>query len=176
MESIKKDFEKFISGSGYGSGSGSGYTIKKLHDKEIFYVDSLPCYPIRKINRIAFEIMLISTKDFSEKKCFLADFKGYIAHGETVREALIDARAKYFSDLDFEEVKRQLLGRFQKEGTLTVKELFVWHGLLTGSCVFGRSEFQKEHDLRDSDKLTLKEFVKLTENSFDWKHIKELMQ
>ena len=165
-------------GSGYGSGysSGYGYKIKKLHDKEIFYVDSLPCYPIGKINRIAFEIMLISTKDFSKKKCFLADFKGYIAHGETIRKALIDARGKYFSALDFGEVKRQLLGRFQKEETLTVKELFFWHGLLTGSCVFGRSEFQKEHDLKDSDKLTLKEFVKLTENSFGGQHIKELMR
>jgi hypothetical protein len=59
---------------------------------------------------------------------------------------------------------------------MTVKELYDWHGLLTGSCRFGRSEFQKEHHLKDTDELTLEQFVALTQAAFGGAKIKELLK
>ena len=63
----------------------------------------------------------------------------------------------------------------QKKKRLTVKELYSWHGALTGSCRFGRDEFQKEHNLKDEDTLSLEEFVKLTGDAFGGDKVRSLL-
>jgi hypothetical protein len=68
------------------------------------------------------------------------------------------------------------LKEFSKKEKMSVKELYDWHGLITGSCRFGRSAFQKEHHLKDSDELTLKQFVALTQDAFGGAKIKELLK
>ena len=103
---------------------------------------------------------------------------GCFAHGSTIREAIEDAMEKYYGNLDFldfDEAKEKLLAEFEEKGKLTVKELYQWHGILTGSCRFGRSEFQKQHNLKDDDLLSLEEFVKLTEDAFNGEKIRALM-
>ena len=184
MENIESAFEKFLSGSGngygngdgYGSGSGDGYGdgLKKINGRKVFYVDGIPCQPV-EVHNIWAKVKIINTKNFTLKECFLAKYHRSIAHGESVKDALRDAQEKYFSSLDFEDLKKKLLAEFSEKGALTVAELFKWHGLLTGSCTFGRQQFQEENDLKDSDKLTLKQFVKLTENAYGGEKIKELM-
>ena len=163
------------SGDGYGDGSGSNIIIKMLHKNSVFEVDKMAFIPLKvKENFIAG--ISISKKDFSETKCFLGKYENCIAHGNTIKEAILSAQEKYFSSFDFEQKKDQLLKLFEEKGKLTVKELYFWHGALTGSCKFGRSEFQKEHDLKDDDLLSLSEFVKLTKNSFGGEKIKLLKQ
>ena len=108
-------------------------------------------------------------------ECFLAKYRGFIAHGDSVKTALRDAQEKYLSSFDFDELKEKLLEEFKDKGSLTVAELFEWHGLLTGSCTFGRQHFQKEHNLKDTDRLTLTQFVSLTQNDFGGEKIKELI-
>ena len=172
MGNIESAFEKFLTGSG--SGSGSGYGLKKINERKIFYVDGLPCQPV-EVHNIWAKIKIISSKDFTLKECFLAKYHGAIAHGMSVKTALRDAQEKYFSSLDFEGLKKKILEEFSEKKSLTVAELFKWHGLLTGSCTFGRQQFQKENDLKDSDKLTLEQFVELTQNAYGGEKIKELL-
>lgn len=196
MESIESAFEKFLagcgsglgsgsgssyglgSGSGYGDGSGDGsgydYDLKKINERKVFYVDGLPCQPV-EVHNIWTKVKIINTNDFTLTECFLAKYHGAIAHGKSVKNALRDAQEKYFSSFDFENLKKKLLEKFSEEGSLTVAELFKWHGLLTGSCTFGRQQFQKENGLKNSDKLTLKQFVELTQNAYGGEKIKELM-
>ena len=58
---------------------------------------------------------------------------------------------------------------------LPVCTLYEWHGMLTGSCRFGRDEFMRTHALKDDDRLTLKEFVNLTATHFGGDKIQKLL-
>ena len=142
--------------------------------KKVFYLDGMPFIP-SKVKQNYAAGFSISTRDFSKKPCFLGKFEGFIAHGETIKEAILAAQEKYFSEIDFEEKKKKLLEAFSEKEKMSVKELFYWHGVFTGSCTFGRKEFQKEHGLKDEELLTLNEFVKLTETSFGGEKIRSLL-
>ena len=107
---------------------------------------------------------------------FVGRYETAIAHGETIREAIEAAREKYFSKLDFDGQKERLLAEFAEKKTISVKELYRWHGILTGSCEYGRSLFQSEHGLSDDDELTLNEFVKLTKSSYGGDIIARLVE
>lgn len=163
-------------GDAFGNGCGDGnkiiITIFKGH--KVYTIDKIPCYFVKVHDNYA-EVRIIDRHNFEETKAFIGKFNGRFAHGSTIREAIEDAREKYYSHLDFNEAKKQLLGEFEKKGKLTVKELYQWHGILTGSCRFGRSEFQKSHNLKDDDLLSLKEFVNLTEDAFNGEKIRALM-
>ena len=178
-KSIEEQFRKWIKnyGYGYGDGDGSGYgsniIIKMLHKNFVFEIDGMSFIPL-KIKESFVAGISVSKKYFSETKCFLGKFENCIAHGSSIKEAILSAQEKYFSSFDFEQKKEQFLKLFEEKGKLSVKELYFWHGALTGSCRFGRSEFQKEHNLKDDDLLSLSEFIKLTENSFGGEKIKLL--
>ena len=166
------------SGDGYGDGSGSGYGykifIQKYKEKDVYYVDGIPCVFVRVHEEWA-EVEIISNDDFTTKKAFLAKFENTLAHGESIKEAMTDAMQKYYSSLDFKAVKKKLLNEFAKKKRLTVKELYSWHGVLTGSCRFGRDEFQRAHNLKDEDTLSLEEFVKLTGDAFGGDKVRSLL-
>ena len=167
-------------GSGYGSGDGDGYGsgdkifIQKYKEKDVYYVDGIPCVFVRVHEEWA-EVEIISNDDFTTKKAFLAKFENTLAHGESIKEAMTDAMQKYYSSLDFKAVKKKLLNEFAKKKRLTVKELYSWHGVLTGSCRFGRDEFQRAHNLKDEDTLSLEEFVKLTGDAFGGDKVRSLL-
>lgn len=150
---------------GYGSGSGYGINIETFKGSKVYYVDKIPCV-FKRVHDNWAEVEVIDNDDFTTKKAFIGKFENTFAHGSTIREALTDAMTKYYSSLDFESVREKLLAEFEAKKRLTVKELYSWHGALTGSCRFGRDEFQKSHNLRDNDTLSLEEFISLTENAF----------
>lgn len=172
---------KFISGSGEGSGSddgsgsgsgsgdgwgwGSGIKISFAHSCPVTYIDGIPCI-VRSAHSRWVKVSIIRTDDFVLKDAFVGRYETAIAHGKTIREAIEAAREKYFSGLDFDEQKERLLAEFAEKKTMTVKELYRWHGILTGSCEYGRSLFQSEHGLKDADELTLEQFVSLTKGSY----------
>lgn len=161
-------------GNGSGNGDGSGYKIKMFKGCKVYYVDNIPCV-FKSVHSNFASVEIIDTTTFTTAKAFLGKFENCIAHGETIREAIEDARNKYYQSLDFEEVKEKLLAEFKSKNKLTVKELYNWHGILTGSCRFGRSQFQQEHNLKDDDLLSLEEFVKLTGSAFGGDKIKALV-
>ena len=158
-------------GNGYGNVDGNGYgngdciCIEFCKGNKVYYIDDFPCI-FKRVHDNWAEVEVIDNDDFTTKKAFIGKFENTFAHGSTIREALTDAMSKYYSSLDFESVKEKLLSEFEVKKRLTVKELYAWHGALTGSCRFGRDEFQKSHNLRDDDTLSLDEFISLTENAF----------
>ena len=56
-----------------------------------------------------------------------------------------------------------------------VKDFYQWHHILTGSCEMGRKSFASRHNIDiDNDMMTVKEFIKLTENAYCGDVIREL--
>ena len=152
-------------GSGYGSGYGDGIRIKQFKGRKVYYIDNIPCI-FKSVHENYASVEVLDVNSLELKKAFIGKFENCFAHGETIRDAIEDARNKYYQSLDFDEAKEKLLEEFKEKGKLTVKELYSWHGILTGSCRFGRTQFQTEHNLKDDDLLTLAEFVELTKNAF----------
>ena len=154
-------------GYGYGSGDGSGdkIRIEGYKGNKVYYVDEIPCI-FKCVHDNWAEVEVIDNNGFTTQKAFIGKFENTFAHGSSIRDALTDAMTKYYSSLDFDTVREKLLAQFEVKKRLSVKELYSWHGALTGSCRFGRDEFQKSHNLRDDDTLSLSEFISLTENAF----------
>ncbi|MBQ1778708.1 MAG: hypothetical protein IIZ93_11170 [Acidaminococcaceae bacterium] len=172
------------SGSGYGSGSGSGDgdlyrsengCILSLCGEDVLYVDGIPCVPRTK-HGDTMAVDVINNDDFSLTRAYVAKWQGVTAHGITVRDAVRAAKNKFCSRFDFDAKKERLLAEFAEKKRLSVKELYQWHGILTGSCEYGRSLFQEEHGLSDDDELTLDEFVKLTKSSYGGDVIARLVE
>jgi hypothetical protein len=51
-------------------------------------------------------------------------------------------------------------------GPMTGRQLYEWHGTLTGSCRFGRDAFVKERSIDLDRAYTLDEFVALTKDQY----------
>ena len=185
------DKEKIISGSGSGlgwgldsgeslglgsgSGEGEGYTLMILYGRIVHYIDGIPCLPV-SAHGDTMAVDVIDEQDWTLSRAYVARWQGEAAHGETVRKAVEAARNKYFARMGPGEKKRQLLDLFAEKGRLTVKELYAWHGRITGSCEFGRSRFQEEHGFKDDDTLSLEEFVELTRNAYGGDLIASLIE
>ena len=180
---METEIKKFLYGDGGGFGDGSGdgsgdednICIESYKGNKVYYVDEIPCV-FRRVHDNWAEVEIINNNDFTTKKAFIGKFENVFAHASTIREALTDAMTKYYSSLDFDTVKEKLLAEFEAKKRLTVKELYSWHGALTGSCRLGRDEFQKSHNLRDDDTLSLDEFISLTRNAFGGEKIRLLKE
>ena len=161
-------------GFGYGFGNGNGFKIKMYKGNLVYYIDNIPC-TFNSVHDNWACVNVINDSDFTSKKAFIAKESGFYAHGETIKEAFKAVKTKIFCSMSFEEKKVELLKEFEVKGKLSVAELFTWHGILTGSCEFGRKEFMNSHELKEDDYLTLKEFVDLTKNSFGGDKIRMLI-
>jgi len=177
------------SGDSYGRGIGGKYlgstcnvnnaalTILTYNGEPVYVVDGIPCV-FQSIHDTLAKVAVISKTDFTSQTAFIAQFNGFFAHGETVRDALLSAKEKYYRNIDFEAKKAELKALFSRSADkkLSVRTLYEWHGMLTGSCCFGRDEFIRTHTFKYDDRLTLKEFVNLTAAHFGGEKIKELLE
>jgi hypothetical protein len=68
--------------------------------------------------------------------------------------------------MDTEGKVAEFVKKFDKDGTYPTKDFYDWHGLLTGSCTFGRDSFAKDHNVDLDGKMTTKEFLRLTKDAF----------
>ena len=115
--------------------------------------------------------------DLTLKPCFIAKVGYCFAHGETLKEALDDATAKYSQTTPIEERINLFKETFDYSKVYPAKEFFKWHNTLTGSCEFGRKSFCQERGIDiEKDELTVEEFIKLTINSYGSDIIKQLKQ
>ena len=92
-----------------------------------------------------------------------------------MKEAAQAAKTKFFTKLNFAEKKTEFLELFQTKKKLSGKVLYEWHGILTGSCKFGRDRFCEQHNIDLQKKYTLGEFVKIVKDDFGGDKIKELL-
>lgn len=110
------------------------------------------------------------------KPCYIAKEGDYFAHGDTARQAMQDAHAKYIQNM----LKEKRIEAFVKAHPnylelYPVIDLFDWHNILTGSCRFGREQFCRENNIDiEKDSFTVEEFIKLTATSYGGEIIREL--
>ena len=183
MEERIRKFLQISSGSGSGDGSGDGYgdgsgfgsgdgygdgygdEIKKINGQDVYIVDGFATLVDVVLNNYAKGRILNS--DLTTSDCYIAKYGNFFAHGKTLKDAFRDAREKYEENAPIEE----RIERFNREFSdrnkpILGKELFSWHHILTGSCLFGREQFCKERNLSLDKYYTVNEFIDLTENAY----------
>lgn len=79
-----------------------------------------------------------------------------------------DAKAKYDSNKPVEERIADFKSAYTTLDTAVEhRDLYVWHNKLTGSCVFGRDQFVREHGLdKDNGSMSVQAFIDLTRSAY----------
>lgn len=176
-------FDGYSDGSGYGSGygSGDGYgsgfgkDIKIFNGDKVYLVDNTQTIIRQVRDNVAKGTILNS--DLTLTSCYVVKEGNTFAHGETLHRAMEALRDKLFEDMPEEE----RIAAFVKEHKAGVKypvsDLYDWHHRLTGSCEMGRKQFARDHNIDiEHDKITVEEFIKLTENAYGGETIKKLRE
>ena len=163
-------------GDGYGDGSGfgGGYGISMLNGERVYQIDDLPTL----IDSVSgnFAKGRILQLDLTTRPCYIAKVGNYFAHGDTLREAMADAQAKYNDNRPMAE----RIANFNKEFPdrnvkVDAARLFEWHHILTGSCLAGRKAFCRDHGLDyENGHYTVNEFIALTREAYGGEAIQQL--
>ena len=166
-------------GSGYGDGDGSGYGdgdgygIEELNHQKVYKIDGVQTIIDSVHGNYAKGKIL--KDDLTLTECFVAKCGNFFAHGETLKQALADASEKYNENKPLEERIAEFNETYpDNDAPIDGNELFSWHHVLTGSCLFGRKEFCSSKGLDINAKYTVREFISLTENAFGSDAIKKL--
>ena len=163
------------SGYGYGSGYGSGDGIEEFNHQKVYKIDGIQTIIDSVHNNYAKGRIINS--DLTTTECFIARCGNYFAHGKSLKQALLDVTEKYNENKPLEERISDFNNKFPDDDIpYEGSELFSWHHILTGSCLFGRQQFCKDRGLDIKKKYTIKQFIELTENSFGSSSIKELKE
>ena len=165
------------SGSGWGDGSGSGRgDISKVGRVNIYPIDNVPT-AIYSIHGNYARCGVLQ-QDLTLADCYVARCGNSFAHGITLQQAIEDARAKAMRTMSVDERVEQFLSTYpDPEALIPAKELFDWHNILTGSCLFGRKQFCAKRGIDvEHDNFSVKDFIKLTINSYGGDVIAELQK
>ena len=155
-------------GSGYGYGYGDGYgdgDWKVYAGRRIYYIDSLPTL----IDSVRGDYAKghIVGNDLVLRPCYIARHGDNWAHGDTLREAVRDAEAKWLENRPLKERLAEFVETHPDLDT-PYNDLFHWHHILTGSCEAGRKQWCREHGYKPTDSITVRAFIDQTR--FDYGH------
>lgn len=89
----------YCEGDGYGDGYGDGVTV--LNGERVYQIDDIPTLIDSVSWNFAKGRILLS--DLTTRPCYIAKVGKYFAHGDTLREAMADAQAKYNENRPLEE-------------------------------------------------------------------------
>lgn len=158
--------------SNSGSGSGRGGGLLSINGKKGYMVDGIPT----TISHIHGNIAkgTIVNNDLTETPCYIVKEGGYFAHGNSLAEANAALQEKLFNDMPVEERIAAFWECHTKGVKYPTKDFFEWHHKLTGSCLMGRRQFAKDHNVDLEGEMTVEEFITLTENSFGGDIIRQL--
>lgn len=165
-------------GGGYsaGDGSGSGFSqgdgLISINSKKAYRVDGIPT----TISHIHGNIAkgTIVNNDLTETPCYIVKEGNNFAHGKTLAEANASLQNKLFEEMPTKERIAAFWECHKKGIKYPTKDFFEWHHKLTGSCLMGRQQFAKDHDVDLEGEMTVEEFITLTENSFGGDIIRQL--
>jgi len=159
-------------GDGYGSGYGDG--IKEFNKIKIFNIDGVQTGIKQIKGNVAFGFIL--NNDFTTTKCYTVKQNNLFAHGKTIREAMNALSGKLFNDMpEVERIEKFIEYFTDIKKEYPCLEFYEWHHKLTGSCDIGRKSFAENNDINiETDKMTVFEFIKLTENQYGGDTIKKL--
>lgn len=161
-------------GSGSNDGSGSGHSggLNSINGKKVYIVDGIAT----TISHIHGNIAkgTIVNDDLTETPCYIVKEGKYFAHGKTLAEANASLQDKLFEEMPTEERIAAFWECHKKGVKYPTKDFFEWHHKLTGSCLMGRQQFAKDHDVDLEGEMTVEEFIVLTKNAFGEEIIKRL--
>lgn len=114
--------------------------------------------------------------DLTLRECFIAKAWNFFAHGETLHEATEAALEKYNDNKPEEDRIADFVAKYPTVATVVGnRDLFQAHHVLTGSCLFGRQQFAKEHGIDvKCGSMTVGEFIELTKEAYGGETIKRL--
>ena len=165
---------EYANGAGFGDGDGFEKGIKKINGNTVYRIDEVATIIKSVHGNIAYGFILKS--DLTLLQTYVAKCGRYFSHGETARDAMMDARRKYENNLPISELLRRFNEAFpDRDKLVPAKELFEWHGKLTNSCIQGRISFCKNHGLDwENGKYTVNRFIDLTKNAYGGEVIRRL--
>ena len=118
----------------------------------------------------------ILRSDLTLRPTYIARVGGFFAHGDTLREAREDASAKYMEHRPVKQrIAEFIAAHPSRTGKYAGEDLYMWHGMLTGSCRAGRNAWCADRGLDPKTaKLTVAEFCKLTSDAYGGSIIQQL--
>lgn len=152
----------------------SSTKITRFNGEQVYYIDGMPTVLTSVHGDIAHGYTI--GDDLTTTECYVARGHGYFAHGTTAREAAAGLERKIVSGMDTGAKVEEFVKRFSKDGKYPVRDFYEWHGLLTGSCKFGRDSFAKEHSISMDGEMGTKEFLGLTKDAFGSEVIREVIK
>lgn len=163
-------------GGGYGAGDGSGFSqgdgLISINSKKAYRVDGIPT-TISHIHGNTAKGTIVNN-DLTETPCYIVKEGNNFAHGKTLAEANTALQNKLLEIMPIEERIVAFWECHKKDIKYPTKDFFEWHHKLTGSCLMGRQQFAKDHDVDLEGEMTVEEFITLTENSFGGDIIRQL--
>ena len=169
-------------GAGYGSDDGSGYGADddRSYNLEISQINNMPTKNIDDILTAITAVRgnmakgFIVGTDLSFQPCFIVKQDRCFAHGTTLRKALDALRSKIFESMPEEDRIRSFVESHELDQEYENRDFFDWHKKLTGSCEAGRMAFVRDHQIDLDGKMTTREFLDLTKDSFGRNIIKKV--
>ena len=164
----------FGSGAGYGSddGSGDGADDDRSYNLEISQINNMPTKNIDDILTAITAVRgnmakgFIVGTDLSFQPCFIVKQDRCFSHGKTLKKALEALKDKIFESMPEEERIRSFVESHELEQEYANRDFFEWHKKLTGSCEAGRMAFVRDHQIDLDGKMTTRDFLELTRDSF----------
>lgn len=158
-------------GSGYGS--GDGYGVKEINGDTVYMVDDVPTIIKSVRGNIAQGYILQS--DLTQKPCYIVKEQNKFAHGSTLHDAFSSLQEKLYDGSTEEERIEAFRKKFPEYDTsYPNRDLFAYHHVLTGSCRMGRESFCEDKGISLDGSTTVREFIKLTKDSYGGKTIRKL--
>ena len=159
-------------GSGSGSGSGYGSGINRYNKVFINKIDNLQTGITHIKGKVAKGFIV--KDDLTTKNCYIVKDLGYFAHGDTLKEAYDSLQEKITDDLPTEKKIEMFRNNFNNKDKYSGHEFFKWHHILTGSCLFGRNAFVKQHDIDLDKTYTVAEFLQIVKGDYGWGVLEQL--
>lgn len=169
---VTDEVKRFLAvNTGYGYGYGDG--LLTLDGQHVHLIDGVQTVIASVTGNYARGYLV--QKDLTLKPCYIARHGDFFAHGETLKEAVSDAVAKWVKNRPLKERMDDFCKRFPTSETKAKCSVFYdWHNILTGSCRMGRDQFVKEHGLDMDAEYTVEYFIKITRNAYGGDVIREL--
>ena len=161
-------------GDGYGDGYGYGDGLKSFNNKPVYLIDNVQTL----IDSIKGNIAKgsIINDDFTLTPCYIAKYENYFAHGKTIKKAYADAQHKAFNNMPVEKRIELFCEKFNYFLPYKASEFFEWHGILTGSCNFGRESFCRNKEIDLNSDMNVFDFIRYTEYEYNGHVIKQLKE
>lgn len=159
---------------GRGYGTGYGFDVTFLNGERVYQIDREPTMIESVRGNFAKGCIILSS--MTPRACYIAKVGNYFAHGDTLRKAMTDAKAKYNENRPIEERIADFNREFpDRDVKVEAARLFEWHHILTGSCLAGRKAFCEDHGIDyENGRYTVNEFIALTRESYMGGAIEEL--